>query len=124
MRRDLTCQEIVELVTAYLEGALSARDRRRFEAHLAGCAALHGYVEQMRVTLERVGTVTPDGLSPGGGAGAARRVRRLAGLRMRERRGRFDVVVLGAGPGGRGRGRAAWARAACRWRSSSRSYRR
>ncbi|MGH3250243.1 MAG: zf-HC2 domain-containing protein, partial [Trebonia sp.] len=35
--RGLVCQEVVELVTDYLEGALSSADNRRFEAHLAGC---------------------------------------------------------------------------------------
>ena len=34
---ELTCQELVELVSDYLEGALSPEDRRRFEEHLAGC---------------------------------------------------------------------------------------
>ena len=65
MRRDLRCRQVVELVTAYLEGDLGARDRRRFEAHLAGCPHCTTYVEQMRATLARVGTVSLDGLSPG-----------------------------------------------------------
>ena len=64
MRRDLACRQVVELVTAYLEDELSARDRRRFEAHLAGARIARAYVEQMRVTLERVGTVSLEGLSP------------------------------------------------------------
>ena len=64
MRRDLRCRQVVELVTAYLEGDLSARDRRRFEAHLAACEHCTTYVEQMRATLVRMGTVTLDGLSP------------------------------------------------------------
>jgi anti-sigma factor RsiW len=37
LRRDLVCQQAVELVTEYLEGTLSRSARRRFEAHLAGC---------------------------------------------------------------------------------------
>jgi anti-sigma factor RsiW len=64
MRRDLACRQLVELVTAYLEDDLSARDRRRFDAHLAGCPHCTTYVEQMRATLVSVGTVTLDGLSP------------------------------------------------------------
>ena len=36
-RRDIVCQQAVELVTDYLEGTLSRRDRRRFESHLAAC---------------------------------------------------------------------------------------
>jgi anti-sigma factor RsiW len=47
----VTCQQLVELVTDYFEGALDAADRRRFEAHLAVCPGCEHYVEQMRVTL-------------------------------------------------------------------------
>ena len=64
LRRDLACRQVVELVTAYLEGELSAGDRRRFEAHLAACPHCTAYVEQMRVTLVRVGSVSLEGLSP------------------------------------------------------------
>ena len=45
---DMTCKEVVEIVSDYLEDALSAQDRARFEAHLAGCAGCTTYVEQMR----------------------------------------------------------------------------
>ena len=41
LRRDMVCQQAVELVTGYLEGTLARAGRRRFEAHLAGCPALH-----------------------------------------------------------------------------------
>ena len=61
---DLTCQELVELVTDYLEGALDARDRARFEAHIAKCHGCTAYVEQMRATLEVVGRIDPESLSP------------------------------------------------------------
>ena len=44
----LACQEFVELVTDYLEGTLTAEDRARFEAHLAGCDACPGYLEDVR----------------------------------------------------------------------------
>ena len=44
----LVCREFVELVTDYLEGRLSARDRARFEAHLAECDGCAGYLEDMR----------------------------------------------------------------------------
>ena len=40
-RRDLVCQQVVEMVTAYLEDGLSRSDRRRLDKHLAGCP-LHG----------------------------------------------------------------------------------
>jgi anti-sigma factor RsiW len=55
MRRELTCRELVELVTEYLDGGLSRRDRRRFERHLAGCDACPRYVEQIRVTIRLAG---------------------------------------------------------------------
>ena len=59
----LSCQELVELVTAYLEGALPAPDRARFEEHLASCTGCHRYVEQMRTTIRLVGRLTPSDLS-------------------------------------------------------------
>jgi len=45
---DLACIELVELVTDYLEDAMPARERRRFESHLTGCPYCVTYVEQMR----------------------------------------------------------------------------
>jgi anti-sigma factor RsiW len=58
--REISCREIVELVTAYLEGALSERDRARFEAHLAGCDGCDNYLAQMRETIRITGTLTED----------------------------------------------------------------
>jgi anti-sigma factor RsiW len=62
--RDLVCQQVVELVTDYLEGALSAADRRRFERHLAGCPHCTEYLAQMRETLRLTGRLTADDLTP------------------------------------------------------------
>ena len=59
----LSCQELVELVTDYLEGALDDRDVRAFESHLAGCEGCTEYVEQLRTTIRLVGTITPDDLT-------------------------------------------------------------
>ena len=53
---ELTCREVVEIVTHYLEGAMPEQDRVRFEEHLAGCEGCVTYVEQMRVTARLVGT--------------------------------------------------------------------
>ena len=64
LERDLTCAELVELVTDYYEGALSPRDVDRFEEHLAFCSSCLNYVEQMRQTIESVGTVRGEDLSP------------------------------------------------------------
>jgi anti-sigma factor RsiW len=58
------CQQMVELVTDYLEGSLGWRDRRRFEKHLRACDGCHRYLDQMRETLDLLGTVPVDTLSP------------------------------------------------------------
>jgi anti-sigma factor RsiW len=63
-RHELVCQEVVELVSDYLEDALSARDRRRFERHIAGCEHCTAYLSQMRVTLRLTGRLAPGDLSP------------------------------------------------------------
>ena len=63
-RKDLVCQQAVELVTDYLEGALSRRERRRFEAHLRACPNCAAYLEQIRTTISLAGAVEPDDLSP------------------------------------------------------------
>ena len=60
----LSCQELVELVTDWLEGALDARHTRLFEEHLAACDGCATYVEQLRRTIEATGRLTPDDLSP------------------------------------------------------------
>ena len=62
-RRDIVCQQAVELVTDYLEGALSRRDRRRFEVHLRACPNCSNYLEQIRRTIELTGAMEAEGLS-------------------------------------------------------------
>jgi anti-sigma factor RsiW len=62
--RDLACQEIVELVTDYLEGAMDARLRAAFEAHLAGCPHCTHYLEQIEATIRIAGKIEPEDLSP------------------------------------------------------------
>ena len=61
---ELPCQEVVELVTDYLEGALAAADRRRFESHLAGCPHSTEYLAQIRETIRLAGRITPEDLTP------------------------------------------------------------
>ena len=63
-RRAMACREAVELVTDYLDGALSTRDRTRFEAHLAGCPNCSRYLEQIRTTIALTGRVDPESLDP------------------------------------------------------------
>jgi anti-sigma factor RsiW len=62
--RDLTCQELVEVVTDYLEGALPAAERARFEEHLTGCPGCQAYLQQMRDTIGMLGRVTEGSLEP------------------------------------------------------------
>jgi anti-sigma factor RsiW len=53
----MTCREVVELMTDYLEGALSPADRARFEEHVSGCAGCTAYLEQLRVSLRVLGAL-------------------------------------------------------------------
>jgi anti-sigma factor RsiW len=62
--RELPCRQLVELVTAYLDGSLSRRDRRRFEAHISGCENCTTYVAQMRETIAATGRLTEADLDP------------------------------------------------------------
>ena len=59
----LVCQQVVELVTDYLEGSLSAADHRRFEAHLADCPHCTEYLAQIRETIRLAGRVEPEDLT-------------------------------------------------------------
>lgn len=59
----MTCREMVELVTAYLEGNLPPEQRARFEEHLAICDGCQAYVEEMRNTLTALGRLPEDRLS-------------------------------------------------------------
>ncbi len=63
-RAEISCAEVVELVTDYLEGALDAQTRSRVEAHLAACDGCTGYLDQMRQTIVIAGRVEPDRLPP------------------------------------------------------------
>ena len=53
----MTCREVVELMTDYLEGALSAADRARFEEHIAGCDGCTAYLAQLRTARMLMGKV-------------------------------------------------------------------
>jgi anti-sigma factor RsiW len=50
-RKGLTCEQLVELVTDYLEGKLSRTDRRRFESHIDACGNCREYLAQFRETM-------------------------------------------------------------------------
>jgi anti-sigma factor RsiW len=68
----MTCEELVELVTAYLEGALPGADRRAFDEHLALCPGCETYLAQFRTTIDLLGELPEESLS------AAARERLLA----------------------------------------------
>jgi anti-sigma factor RsiW len=56
----MNCKQVVELMTAYLEGALSPGDRARFEEHIAGCDGCTAYLAQMRMTMRVVGRLAKE----------------------------------------------------------------
>jgi predicted anti-sigma-YlaC factor YlaD len=60
----LSCQELVELVTDYLEGALSEEERVRFDEHIGRCDGCQRYLEQMRQTITLTGSLSPAALTP------------------------------------------------------------
>jgi anti-sigma factor RsiW len=75
--RDLPCQEIVELITDYLEGAMDPELRSSFEAHLAGCPHCTHYLEQIGATIRIAGTIRAEDLSPEFRAGLLEAFRRF-----------------------------------------------
>jgi hypothetical protein len=52
---ELTCKELVELVTDYFEDRLSTDDNRRFELHVCSCTGCHIYLRQMRAVIRTAG---------------------------------------------------------------------
>jgi anti-sigma factor RsiW len=63
-RKELVCREAIELLTEYLEGTLSRRQRRRLRAHLDACPNCSAYLEQIRITIRLSGGIQPEDLSP------------------------------------------------------------
>lgn len=61
---ELTCRELVGLVTDYLEGALAPAERARFEAHVADCDGCANYLLQMRQTVAAVGALREQDVEP------------------------------------------------------------
>jgi len=60
----MTCQELSEIVTDYLEGAMPLPDRLQFDRHLAVCPECRRYVEQMKQTVEALGELPPEPIPP------------------------------------------------------------
>lgn len=61
---ELTCQELVELITDYLEGALSSADCQRFDQHMAKCDWCKIYLEQMRTAIKVAGKLSEESIHP------------------------------------------------------------
>ena len=60
----MNCNELVELVTAYLDGELDLDTRARFDIHLTECDGCDHYLQQLRTTVETLGKVDTEGLDP------------------------------------------------------------
>ena len=58
----LTCRELAELVTDYLEGRLSLADRLRFQFHLGTCVNCRAYLKQMKGTVRALGALPEEAL--------------------------------------------------------------
>jgi anti-sigma factor RsiW len=62
--REMACQELVEVITDYLEGTLPELDRARFERHLATCPSCQEYLEQMQALVRLTGKLSSRSLEP------------------------------------------------------------
>ena len=61
---EMVCDELVSLVTEYLEGTISEADRRRFEMHVAECEWCERYVEQTRAVVAALGRMGEEPADP------------------------------------------------------------
>lgn len=61
---EFDCRELVEVVTDYLEGALSPEDRARFDAHLEDCEGCAAHLRQMRTTIRVLGSLSETAIPP------------------------------------------------------------
>lgn len=94
---DMTCHELVELVTAYLEGALPSQERDRFEAHRQGCPACQARVSQMRLVVSTLGQLQPfAGEDLSAEQGRILALFRTRGLHRREKPDRDIPLGLGS----------------------------
>ncbi len=61
---ELSCQQVVELVTDYLENALLPEMRERLEAHVAECPGCENYIEQMQLTIDMLHQIARESVFP------------------------------------------------------------
>jgi anti-sigma factor RsiW len=66
---EMSCKELVEVITDYLEETMAAEDRARFEAHLEACPYCVNYLEQMRATVAALGRLSEESIAPDARAG-------------------------------------------------------
>ncbi|WP_235654227.1 anti-sigma factor family protein [Mycolicibacterium houstonense] len=64
MDGSMNCNELVELVTAYLDGSLDLETRARFDVHLLECDGCQNYVQQLQATVDTLGRIRDDNLDP------------------------------------------------------------
>lgn len=62
--RPMDCNELVELVTAYLDESLDLDTRARFDLHLLDCDGCANYLQQFRATVATIGTISVDDVDP------------------------------------------------------------
>ena len=60
----MDCNELVELVTAYLDESLDPKTRARFDLHLLECDGCQNYLQQFRATVSTVGKIRDEQLDP------------------------------------------------------------
>jgi anti-sigma factor RsiW len=63
-QEEMTCKELVEVVSDYLEDRLPANAKRRLEEHLGECPYCAEYIDQMRQTIAALGELTEDSIAP------------------------------------------------------------
>lgn len=64
MKSGMDCNELVELVTSYLDGSLDPDTRARFDVHLTECVDCENYLRQFRATVDTLGKISDEGLDP------------------------------------------------------------
>jgi hypothetical protein len=94
---EMTCHELVELVTTYLEGALPSQERTRFEAHLRGCSSCQTHMSQVRLVVSALGELQPStGEDLSSTLGRILDLFRTRGLHRPEKRNRDIPLGLGS----------------------------
>ena len=94
---DMTCHEVAELVTTYLDGALPPRERDRFEAHRQGCSGCQAHLSQVRLVASTLGQLQPSaGEDLTAQHGRILELFRTRGLHRREKGDRDIPLGLGS----------------------------